>query len=1003
MTYNINPADSRKPPIEVLADTERTDFPVKIFGRAFLEYGEQLNESLLNLLENFSAPQAIGMPIRPSLVNTNGIFENPVQGQLWHNSTDDGMYFYTGEEWIRLGDSADIGANWGQIAHGQQIPRPVSPGGYTFSYEECIWSVSPADYRISSNYVGCFTDSEANVTIQYRRPADGLIVGSVANYLIIGIRGNNNTGIYPAPPIPSQPPTPTPPPTPDVSPTPPPIDLGSVWLAMRSGEIGRYNLTTGVFSPLPSLRTYIDIAFDGNTLWGVSAYDSAIPPTTSIPVPVTNRLYRISTVNGSVVGSPVTITGLPSPSAVITGLCVGPGGDLYGHGPFTNGIYRINKTTGAATRVIDLTGLPTITADLVYDPSIQRFFFFSGSTLRSASITTGTLFTVGVSQTAGGVPYPHDRMGGLVLNNGNLIGFTFDTGEHVAINKTNAIVSPVRFVTSPTGGSYQIFGAAFDDEGFIPPLITPTPTPTTPTPTPTGPIQCNVTVDPYNIDFNSGNTVLLTVRSTPNSSLLVSFSPSFQSSFTVNTNTNGVAFVAFDAPSVVSLQTFSININNATVSGCGSWSGIIRVSPVTSSCNINISGIQASYQSGQNITLNVSSQPFTSINITLNGSSVSNVQTNAQGSATVTFPAPSVSTTTNFTLIASAPSCASFSGQITVTAIPQIPPLNAILFNSNLGPTSAFGGFNTVCSYSASSSQSSGVSCSGGNIISCSQFSCAPASTTSLGITVTGGTPPYSVSFTSSGSLPPGECFTIGSSPPITGTITTPNAIPLGQINTSGGQLTNIGMLASCGSANISANGSLNILITDSSPTPQTLSTATTWQISRTGNTQGQLQSVGFFSSPFSVLPGSYSIGVAVNGMTNTLAPFDTQRLTVVPETPQMDSPIGFWIDTGSVLGDEPPEWAQHYWVRFRPTSISGSTGVAVGTPNTWTQVGTVQTALLYNVNIIGPGDAPGVGVNNASINIAVDIGYSTTGSPPSSGTEVGSVSIQLSSGQVEL
>lgn len=57
MTYNVKYTDINKAPIiidEGLVD--ETTLDIALFGRIRLEYGERLNQNLLNILENFCAP-----------------------------------------------------------------------------------------------------------------------------------------------------------------------------------------------------------------------------------------------------------------------------------------------------------------------------------------------------------------------------------------------------------------------------------------------------------------------------------------------------------------------------------------------------------------------------------------------------------------------------------------------------------------------------------------------------------------------------------------------------------------------------------------------------------------------------------------------------------------------------------------------------------------------------------------------------------------------------------
>lgn len=226
--YDVNYTDSTKTPIEVTSEEELTSgTDVHFFGRAFLEYGEQLNENLLHILENFACPELALDPGNPDTTESiNELLSEPTPGQWWYNTTTGTMYYWDGSIWMPLGNRNDYAANWGQIADGGQLPRPVSAStGYIFPYSECIWSVAPANFAGHFDWMGCSTDSLANVTMKYRYPGYTEATSGIVNYLIIGIKGNQNNGVTPIPvpsPSPSAgaPPTPTPSPTPTVTITP---------------------------------------------------------------------------------------------------------------------------------------------------------------------------------------------------------------------------------------------------------------------------------------------------------------------------------------------------------------------------------------------------------------------------------------------------------------------------------------------------------------------------------------------------------------------------------------------------------------------------------------------------------------------------------------------------------------------------------------------------------------------------------------------------------------
>jgi hypothetical protein len=249
MGYNIKYTDTQKTTIPVEDGKSISNvLDIELFGNVDLEYGEKLNENLLHILQNFACPEMEVNPGNPDLVYAlDDLLLYPTEGQLWFNSTQNHLYFWDGTEWKPLAKQEDIAANWGRIEHGQQLPKPVSATtGYVFDYDECIWSVSPANFTSIIDYMVCATDEEARVTMQFLPYNEETLVKSVANYLIIGIRGNTNGGSLMSPPAPSPTPTPTPSPstvlptptaTAAVSPTPVPPEFAiTVSSNLLSGE-----------------------------------------------------------------------------------------------------------------------------------------------------------------------------------------------------------------------------------------------------------------------------------------------------------------------------------------------------------------------------------------------------------------------------------------------------------------------------------------------------------------------------------------------------------------------------------------------------------------------------------------------------------------------------------------------------------------------------------------------------------------------------------------------
>jgi hypothetical protein len=220
-TYNVKHTDRTVPSISV-PETEVNDtaLDVSLFGRIHPEYGAALDEDLLNILEHFSCPEDSASvdfdSAFPDLTVTSaGQLSNPTIGQFWYNTTRQMMYYWKGTVWYPLPLRENYAANWGSLLDGQQLPKPVSPiNGHVFDYEDCIWSVAPAAFLGKTAFMSCGTDQDAYVTMRYRLSGTSTTLIGLANYLIIGIRGNYNAGQFIPPFEQTVTPTPTPSPTP---------------------------------------------------------------------------------------------------------------------------------------------------------------------------------------------------------------------------------------------------------------------------------------------------------------------------------------------------------------------------------------------------------------------------------------------------------------------------------------------------------------------------------------------------------------------------------------------------------------------------------------------------------------------------------------------------------------------------------------------------------------------------------------------------------------------
>lgn len=223
---NVKYTDKSKLPIQINdGDVNNSSTDLSLFGDVRLEYGQELNENLLHLLENFAAPEVTGSTFSNSVpdftnVTYNTILSRPTGGELWYNTTRGQFYFWNGTQWFPIANRGDYAANWGIISDGYALPKPVSPKtGYVFDYSECIWSVSHANFNGRFDYSICSVGDNGRVTARFRYAGQTNLTSTVANYLIIGIKGNTNIGTNVSPPLPTPTPSPSIGATPTVTPT----------------------------------------------------------------------------------------------------------------------------------------------------------------------------------------------------------------------------------------------------------------------------------------------------------------------------------------------------------------------------------------------------------------------------------------------------------------------------------------------------------------------------------------------------------------------------------------------------------------------------------------------------------------------------------------------------------------------------------------------------------------------------------------------------------------
>ncbi|QDJ96413.1 hypothetical protein Xoosp13_227 [Xanthomonas phage Xoo-sp13] len=229
--YQVYYTDEDKTPIVVpRSSVVTTAGDIVFIGKNRLEYGEVFNTNIVHLLEHFAAREDADKPNTPDLSQVYvPQLSKPTVGQIWYNKTTNTPHAWNGAVWMALAQNDTVAGNSGVIAHGQQLPRPVSSiDGYVYPYSECSWVVSPFGFAEPQRiiFLSCYTDSNARVFTQYRRAGSPTLFNGLANYQIIGIRDTRNHGVpFPTPNIPGLTPTPTF--TPTLTPTKTPSVTGS--------------------------------------------------------------------------------------------------------------------------------------------------------------------------------------------------------------------------------------------------------------------------------------------------------------------------------------------------------------------------------------------------------------------------------------------------------------------------------------------------------------------------------------------------------------------------------------------------------------------------------------------------------------------------------------------------------------------------------------------------------------------------------------------------------
>ncbi|MFN7283293.1 MAG: beta strand repeat-containing protein, partial [Dolichospermum sp.] len=297
----------------------------------------------------------------------NGDIQIPlgsIQGSKWNDVNGNGVWD-TGEKalagWTIYIDS---------VTNGQLDPWELSTvtnadGQYTFS------NLGPGEYAIR----------EVNQTgWRQTSPTTPYAVNLTAGQTLTGINFGNNLDCH-----------------------------GYTFVSSyATGEIGRVNTLTGLFTPIPNDTVngnpnFFDIAYDGSSLWGITSG---------------GVLYKINVTTG-------TRTSIGSAGAFINGLDFDNTGNLYGTGG--NGFYAINKTTGAATLQATLPGVSS-SGDIVWNGTS----FYETSPSGTGDILY-SVSTAGVVTSIGSTGF--NGVYGLAYDGRTLLGYTANN-QQIQINTT---------------------------------------------------------------------------------------------------------------------------------------------------------------------------------------------------------------------------------------------------------------------------------------------------------------------------------------------------------------------------------------------------------------------------------------------------------------------------------------------------------------------------------------------------------------------------------------
>lgn len=176
-----------------LGGVNNTSTDLTLVGRT-REYGEQYNQNILHLLENFASPEVSDTRTYSIYHAVPDVLLNPVDGQTWFNTTRKINYAYFRGRWIPQSYAGSTAANWGTVLSGVALPRPVGRDGYVFPYAECAWVVAPTYIPSEIKAMTCSVNGTTGVVSATYTPPIGAVQPMEVFYQIIGIKANDYLG-----------------------------------------------------------------------------------------------------------------------------------------------------------------------------------------------------------------------------------------------------------------------------------------------------------------------------------------------------------------------------------------------------------------------------------------------------------------------------------------------------------------------------------------------------------------------------------------------------------------------------------------------------------------------------------------------------------------------------------------------------------------------------------------------------------------------------------------